>query len=462
MEPQKGLFIFLIMLSALVAFACDGSDAVDGADGDAYTGAGFGQQCVVNTDCESGMCADIAGSASGFCTFACSLDADCRAVNISACCNATAGYCLTGDQCGSVTDGDDGDQLCSPDAYRCLGSDLQRCNLNGDWEFYRDCQANGKTCQNNDCVDVVTDGDELPDGDSSTNDCVPTEKRCVGNVVEICKPNGSSWREYEECGVGMECDQGQCIVKRGDECEVEDGCTANNEYCLPDTPGGDSGYCVVYCDQEGARCPRGWSCEHGQCEPVNGYCTSDAQCEMDQFCDMMTGANDGICRRYCELVGENCPELYSCVKDPSDVNYGRCVLTDPTCIECTYDAECNPGFYCETVGGQTQGCCKPSCSGDEDCPGMLVCSPDGRCVIGSGGGDCGGGCPPAYVCDRTFNQCVLNCPACGEQECCDVDSAPNCYTCICENPVVCGILLPPCCFGYNCSAIVYGVLGYCI
>lgn len=434
-------------------------DSAGTADTDGDDAGRFGAACTANANCDSGMCVGSTTTTPGFCSAPCSTDGDCQQILFGACCETRGGYCKTSDLCGGL-DGDlpdgDGDEpvLCTPESFRCIGSDLQRCNATGDWELYRDCAAAGMTCVGDSCVPAA-DGD-LP------GDCTAGERRCNGtDFVERCNTN-LVWERFQECSLRQTCEDGACVTPLGDPCTVEEGCADDGEYCLPSRAGGSTGNCMPYCDVGNTGCPRGWECSQGQCQPIRGYCLSSADCASEEFCDRLPTNEDGRCLRYCNLPGENCPELYRCITDRNDPNYGRCILEDPTCHICSYDGECAMGSYCEIIAGQAKGCCKPSCSSDADCPGILTCDRDGRCVVGSGGGDCGGSCPQGYICDRTFNQCVLNCPGCGVNQCCDAQSAPSCYTCECQNPVVCGILLPPCCFGYNCSAMVYGVLGYCI
>ncbi len=444
------------MLLSLLLVGCGEDSGEDDTNGD----GAFGTACSINTDCGSGLCAVL--GAGNFCSSTCGSDADCPG---DACCDTTMSYCMLPVMCdSSSTDGDQDNvtNLCTQDEYRCNGDDLQRCNANHDWELYRDCAEEGKVCQTDQCV--TADGDGTVDGDGLPVICEAGLRRCKSDsedeIVQRCNLEGTAWEEYLVCDDGDECEDGQC-VDHGEACTTAEGCTNAEQYCLPSTIGGTAGYCQPYCDA-GGTCPRGWECDHGECQPVDGYCKSDHDCEMDEFCDKLPTADDGRCARFCDLQGENCPVLYHCVDNPSDLNYGRCLLDDSSCSQCSYDGECATGMYCELVAGQNVGCCRPQCSASNPCPGALVCNNEGRCVVGTGQGDCGGQCPPGYVCDPNFDQCVLNCPACGENQCCDATSAPNCYTCACQNPAVCGVLLPPCCFGYNCSAIIYGAIGYCI
>lgn len=137
------------------------------------------------------------------------------------------------------------------------------------------------------------------------------------------------------------------------------------------------------------------------------------------------------------------------------------VWIDPLCGKCASDADCGDDMYCRITGINSLGTCMHKCASDGDCGDGFVCE-DGRCKGDSEKCDCGGSCPQGYVCDSTYCMCVLNCPQCGANECCDASTAPNCYQCSCKNPLVCGLLTPECCSGYHCSACIYGVAGFCV
>ncbi len=452
------LFVLLFLLAS-----CNESDE-SAADGDGNTNGGsFGDPCSTNADCSSQVCATVDGR--NFCSQMCTSNSHCESLMFNSCCDGALQICLPPESCGN-TDGDsiaDGDNSgpCTQDDMRCRDSDVERCDINGEWVFYRDCAAVGQVCDAGDCTSFV------PDGDSSAN-CNPGERKCEGTSVKQCSSDGNIWIPLLDCPEGDDCVSGECVTPCGEACTVEGGCAGELEYCLPESIGATDGCCVPNCDQDGMHCPRGWECKHGACEPIVGYCRSDSDCYLDEFCDRLIGPDgkplkeDGLCTRSCYEEGESCPELYKCVEDPNDINYGRCILRDATCTPCSSDAECGSSSYCEIVTGQLRGCCRPKCGPSIPCPSPLTCNDYGHCVVGTGNGDCGGPCPNGYTCDKTFNQCVLDCPSCPQNHCCDAGSAPDCYQCICENPMICGVLRPPCCFGFSCSAVIYGMLGYCI
>ncbi len=56
---------------------------------------------------------------------------------------------------------------CKPSAYRCssdFANQLEKCNDQGEWIFYRDCNADGLICQNDDCIVRPIEWVTIPDG----------------------------------------------------------------------------------------------------------------------------------------------------------------------------------------------------------------------------------------------------------------------------------------------------------
>ena len=208
----------------------------------------------------------------------------------------------------------------------------------------------------------------------------------------------------------------------------------------------------------------------GVCILPPGVCMENAHCDMNmEYCHRDAGQDYGHCEGLCYRPGMSCPAMTECCGESDERLYcrgweGRCINpgVPPVCMRA---ADCPSTSYCEILVGHTSGYCRATCSGNGDCPEGLVCRDDGRCGAGMQDGDCGGDpCPIGYICDPLFNTCILNCPTdCGLYECCDAYTAPECRPiCTCNNPTICGLLLESCCFGYTCSAMVYGVLGFCI
>ena len=384
---------------------------------------------------------------------------------------------------------------CIPDEHRCADEKtVERCDISGQWDFDKEC-ADNEFCFEGVCVGNGDCGD-LDLGDQ----CCLGSYRCLDEMtVEVCRASGSLWRWefYRSCGHSKSCDEGVCELSAGEDCTVEEGCSHPRQYCLQNHPYFDEGRCAPYCDLEDVACPPGYQCNDTMCEPLPGYCLDDSWCEMDELCNKPEDEESGLCRRYCLVdygvpcprgtvcvddrdspeygmcvpycfepgrecgeerfcmddrdspeygmcvpycfePGRRCGLEEICVDDPYSPYYGQCMHYDSHCVECESDLDCdNSILFCRIDPRESVGCCANNpCL---YCPWDIYCTPRD-------------GCTPDWLC-----------PACQPGYCCDATSAPNCYPCEgCVNPVICGILLSPCCPGYSCSAVIYGVYGYCI
>ena len=469
MKKTTCVLLILAVLAAFGAFAC-GDEGSSGSTGpNDNTSCEKDSDCAVGQYCSNDVCltSDLQGNGDE-----CTSNTDCY----------KGQFCASNNQCADIptsntpgdTDnvvGDNPTQVCTPDDYRCNPVDngqIQQCSeLDGvyDWHYYKDC-GDGESCINGVC--------------RGENDCGPEEAgntKCVESQVFQCSSELLFWGYLKDCLPPYVCYEettGNAKCKlAGDACEVCDennlplgcGCTGENQYCMPDAVGSTTGACATYCDRsDGTACPRGWECVQGQCQPVDGYCTSDSNCSTKEFCNYFPNADDGQCEKRCYESGVYCPANYRCVGEEDPLNAGRCILKDPNCVPCSGDTSCEQSHYCEISPGMSEGCCIERCQTDDDCPGILKCVGEGKCRP-SEGGDCNGGCPEGYICATDFDQCFLNCPACpADRPCCDAASAPICYDCgECVNPAMCGFGLPQCCPGSNCSVLdfAYGVVGFC-
>ncbi len=496
-----GNVLFVLVVFSLFILGCsDGAEeaATDGdgvADGDSAMGAA----CTNQSDCPDGATCAVVGEGL-ICTPLCRSDAECQTGFPGGCCMKVGAsyYCAPAGVCGNDPDGDDpdgdipdgdnpdGDEgPCEFDTYRCQDYDtVDRCGSSGTWTTYKNCSPD-TCCYNGECVSA----DGAVDCESGDLFCIPDSYRCRGrDEVQRCNSDGGDWTLYRICDEGTQCVDGMCIsLTDGDDpdgddpdgdnpdgdnpdgddpecvpCDDETGCEGGNEYCLT-LVGHEEGCCRLLCDVVGAlRCPDGYSCGgDGKCQPVEGYCRSDAHCEMSEFCNILPGKESGLCTKYCFEIGEYCPNASYCDQQPDSQNYGRCVYEE--CVECAGSTTCGAGKYCDIWPGQIEGCCVEMCGATNPCGGQLSCCEDGRCGMDcSQSCDCGGPCPGGYICDQLFCICIPNCPPCPEGEYCDGSTAPNCKPGECRNPLVCGWGLKQCCPGYSCSAIVYGVVGFCI
>ncbi len=487
---------FLCILFLFLLNACTEEETGQQSDGDVSTDGDQEAKinCVSQNDCPSGSsCIQI--GLEYVCTPMCNIDFDCQEAYPGGCCKeiGTANFCMPLLQCGQ-TDGDeakpeDGDEppaSCTPDTYGCDGPNtVQRCTSSGDWTVYKRCGENS-CCVNGDCV-------TMDDGLNCEIDpecfCAPGSYRCRGiREIQKCRTDCKDWDLYVQCKSNEICSDGFCnpiddpiedgdepadgdAVVDGDEepvcipCNLTDGCQSNEQYCLPDKDGESEGCCEMFCDLPGGTCPRGMKCESGTCQHVEGYCMSDAMCATDEFCDKLPDRNEGMCETYCYTMGFRCPNHSKCDENPTSLNYGKCIY-DQECVTCSFDQQCENevgvGNYCNIAPGYTEGCCMEMCGPQNECPGQMTCCPDGRCGNNCGT-KCTKECPAGYKCDPLYDDCASSCPPCEPDACCDSTTAPNCKPgCTCQNPLICGFLLKPCCLGYSCSAIVYGVLGYCI
>ena len=414
----------------------------------------FGATCVSDQDCVSAFCATYHGF--HFCSIRCLVDDDCTA-SPGACCDQVVGACLAAPLC--TADGDGEAVACEPDTKKCLGNEVLRCDTNGFWISYRDCGDESKLCRSGDCVAEISDGDAAGEADQD-EECALGERRCGAVGVERCEVR-TGWTKYQICTESQICRNSQCLAPLGAECAKDSECEKGT-YCLFDHYQDEGqAHCFKPCDLDNP-CPRGRQCVDRRCEVISGYCRVDNDCDTDSFCNKLPAADDGQCTHYCMLLGQMCPENYYCSEDPVNdpQNYGRCVPRNPECKLCSDDKECETDQYCELLSTKTEGCCRDQCTTQQGCVEPLVCNQEGRCV--SALNDCTEACPSPYVCDPLFKTCMLSCPTCPENTYCDATTAPDCVKGQCTNPTICGLLLQSCCYGYTCSAVVYGVVGYCL
>jgi|GEM_PF-2405125 len=394
------------------------------------SGAAFGEPCVVDVDCASGICIaelDDEGASTGWvdgvCSEGCAAGAcasggacvrlDALLLCVAACgdgqacgeglvCNGVAGACLPDCRLGWAC----GDGLaCDAETGSCALETTAEAALGAPCEADQNC-ASGVCAVPYDGGAVTGWSDGMcvaPCGSASCGDasvcavldgtawCVPgCDATAACRAGYVCEPNLAGClpdcRLGWACGDGLSCDidTGACVTPAlapvGDPCLVGGDCA--------------SGICAAASD--------GWA--DGMCIGVCG----SALCGADTVCAVLDGA--AWCLPSCAA---SCREGYVC-----DSDYGACLP------DCRLGWACLVGYVC---GAETGVCEAPTgsglwdpCDSDDDCDSGLCVLQDAagstwttsRCSTG-----CGASCPTGFACAvlGTESLCLPTCT--GQQDC---------------------------------------------
>ncbi len=235
------------------------------------------------------------------------------------------------------------------------------------------------------CLDD-TDCDSNAYCDIQSGICVIDESLCEKDeecpsgyfcnaATRYCEPE-----QVEGCPAGQVPLEGNCVIP---ECTLDAHCATNYTCdtdiyrCIPNIQEN----CVLDSD-----CDSPMVCKGGRC----GYCSQDADCAPDSYCQFSTSELPGCVAIRCGNDND-CREDYWC-----RTASGRCV---PPCTE---HSECEDGKlcmdgHCETV--------EPECESDWDCPEKKLCSEYRLCERGAAcrtDAQCGDG----RICEETGHFCV--------------------------------------------------------
>jgi hypothetical protein len=173
--------------------------------------------------------------------------------------------------------------------------------------------------------------------------CAPAERRCAGQVVEICNDALTGFRAFQTCDApaGLTCES-------GDAGTASCACTPNSHHCVV-------GRGLVECDGSGASL---------------SDVTGDAECV-------------GSARVSCngaELLQNQCQSAAHCSAGSGE-----------SCAECVRDAECDDSAFCtgtESCDPTSQRCvsrgspCAPGQVCSEALTGCVDCVAAGDCAVG--------------------------------------------------------------------------------
>ncbi len=317
--------------------------------------------CTTNDRCDSGNCVGE--------TVTCNEHGTCAETTGD--CECNEGY--TGPNCGLCALGYSGypdctlDQVCTPDAMRCLLTRVQRCSDDGsEWVTEKECSDQQMICRESEdeayCDTIIpSDGDIEEEVEVI---CDSGQSRCSGSVIEVCSENGAVWESTYDCaefnrpcvliGDAAVCEQPSEID--GDEEEEGEVCTPGVTDCQETV--------LVKCDSTGGSWIVIQDCtdsdqicqveeESALCVdlPIDGDEESDVEFEEEESFP----SDSGLC-----LVPADCPEGY-CYLDWPDTSMGICIdepITEGKLYweNATYNSESGDmeGMYSPVVDDEQQ------------------------------------------------------------------------------------------------------------
>lgn len=150
---------------------------------------------------------------------------------------------------------------CYPGSKICEGNNLMVCNTQGKgYELIERCEIENKVCKDGECISRI---------------CTPGEKRCSdNNYIEICNDDGIGWKKIGECKSDEVCLYGICVLeqcKEGESICINEKeriiCNRENDWILESCT--DQKICFL--DQcieciTNEQCGLGKECEQGECK----------------------------------------------------------------------------------------------------------------------------------------------------------------------------------------------------
>ncbi|MCK5809411.1 hypothetical protein KAH37_10530, partial [bacterium] len=228
------------------------------------------------------------------------------------------------------------------------------------------CESASECVTDFDCSDIQScereDNWKICKLNIDPQNCTKDEECDDGEVCETPIIGMGVCRSMNECDVDGECQTGERCESNGtyNECVKQAPCVTDEECgfgyrCLDESPENRCEYANECATSED--CPTLNSCQvEGNwtvCKFTTGsFCTSDADCKPDEYCDITVVAGACASRNQC-YTDEDCGDGLKC---ESNGSYNECVpLSSEGCI---LDIQCQDGWAC------IENVCAPKYAGE--------------------------------------------------------------------------------------------------
>jgi hypothetical protein len=216
--------------------------------------------------------------------------------------------------------------VCSPNANRCVGAVLSRCNSDGSaWVTLETCSS-AALCNE-------------ASGACTAAACTSSTRACMGDDLYGCANDLTSLTLLQTCDAGL-CDSAE---------QACDACAANARSCVDGA--------VEACDSQGHAITR-TACTGNTPKCIAGNCV---QCLQPSDCPVQGACTQALCNANATCVFTNsaahaaCPEgvcngsgaCVGCVDSTDCKSAGKTMCLAGQCVQCVDSDDCAAGYQCD-------------------------------------------------------------------------------------------------------------------